>query len=62
MGCLEEYANNQVIFSQGDKSEDFFVILKGSVCVKVIKEEMGFVPVNTKVCYDGDYIGELAHF
>jgi len=38
------------------------VIIKGSVCVRVVKEELGNVPVNTRICYDGDYIGELAHF
>ena len=23
---------------------------------------MGNVPVNTRIAYDGDYIGEIAHF
>ena len=30
--------------------------------MRVVKEELGSVPVNTRIAYDGDYIGELAHF
>jgi len=59
---LKTFNKGETIFKQGDPSEDFFVIVKGSVCIKVIKDELGNVPVNTRVCYDGDYIGELAHF
>eukprot|EP00347_Sterkiella_histriomuscorum_P011112 403373711 len=62
LATLETYSKDQVIFNQGDNSEDFYVILKGSVCVRTVKEELGNVPVNTRVCYDGDYIGEIAHF
>jgi CRP-like cAMP-binding protein len=62
IGSLICYEKNQVIFKQGEKSEDFYVIIKGSVCVKTVKEELGKEPVNTRVCYDGDYVGELAHF
>lgn len=38
------------------------MIVKGSVCIRVLKEDLGKEPVNAKVCYDGDYVGELAHF
>ncbi|CDW86496.1 cyclic nucleotide-binding domain containing protein [Stylonychia lemnae] len=62
LSILRRFDKGETIFNQGDPSEDFFVIVKGSVCVRVIKEELGNVPVNTRICYDGDYIGELAHF
>ena len=38
------------------------MIIKGTVCIKVDKEELGHIPVNYRVCYDGDYFGEIAHF
>lgn len=38
------------------------MIIKGTISVQAIKDELGNVPVNLKTCYDGDYVGELAHF
>jgi hypothetical protein len=38
------------------------VIIRGTVCVKVDKEELGNIEVNSRICYDGDYCGELAHY
>jgi CRP-like cAMP-binding protein len=51
-----------VIFKQGDSSGVFYVIIKGTVCINIVKEELGFIPFNSKIAYDGDYFGELAHF
>ena len=51
-----------MVFKRGDPSNSYFVIIKGSVSITVVKEEFGNVPVIIKTCYDGDYFGELAHF
>lgn len=59
---LREYNKDEVIYRQGDSSSSYHVIVKGTVCVNVIKEELGYIPFNYKICYDGDYFGELAHF
>lgn len=51
-----------MIFKQGEVSESYYVIIRGLVGLKSTRAEFGFVPVNLKTCYDGDYFGALAHF
>ena len=57
---------NTNIFSQGDKSDGYYVIVRGTVkieqkCLKYAdKADMPAVVIRT--CYDGDQFGEVSHF
>jgi len=62
IGQWREYEAEQVIFKQGDESYSFFVVVKGSVVINCVKEELGFIPLDYKVAYDGDYFGEWIQF
>ena len=42
-----------MIFTQGEPSEAVFFILRGTVSVEVVKNDMGNFPVIIKILYDG---------
>ena len=54
------------IFNQGDRSDGYYVIIRGTVqieqkCLKYAdKADMPLVVIRT--CYDGDQFGEVSHF
>jgi CRP-like cAMP-binding protein len=51
-----------VIFSQGEICTDFFVILRGSVKVTLVKEDYGLIPIVINTIYDGREFGETNHY
>jgi len=59
---LRQYAEGEIIFSQGEASEDFFVIVRGSVQVRQKHDEFGKEEVILRSCYDGEHFGEMIHF
>lgn len=54
------------IFKQGDYSDVYFVIVKGSVKIEQsylrYKEDRDVPKIVIKSCYDGDQFGEVSHF
>lgn len=56
------YKKDEYIFKQGDNSESIFIIIRGSASSTIMNEETGNLPVINKIFYDGDYLGELAHY
>lgn len=54
------------IFSQGEKADGYYVIIRGTV--KIEQQHLRFAhkpdmpPVVIRTCYDGDQFGEVTHF
>ena len=59
---MRKFKKGDIVFKQGDVSDDYFVVVHGSVLTKANNWELGNVTVNTRMCYDGDFFGELAHY
>ena len=57
-GQLRIYKKDEVIYRQGEPSEAVFFILRGTVSVEVVKNDMGNLPVIIKILYDGQDFGE----
>lgn len=62
-GCrcdqLKVYQTGDTIFSQGEDSPQFFVILRGSTKAILLKKEYGFIPFVVNTFYDGREFGEV---
>ena len=59
---FQEFAQNQIIFNQGDFGNYMYVILKGAINIRRIRTTKDHIIQNIVVntLYDGDIFGELA--
>ena len=51
---------HSTLFRQGDKGEHMYIILKGTVNIRIISDEHGGFEVPVTTLYDGEHFGELA--
>jgi CRP-like cAMP-binding protein len=58
-GSYGFYPSNSPIFHQGDLGDSLYVILKGSVKMRVTNEEFGNTPVVLSTIFDGDHFGQI---
>ena len=60
MECQLNFVNSgERLFSQGDSSPDFYVILRGSAKAILIKKDYGNIPIAINTFYDGKEFGEV---
>ena len=58
---LRIYKKGELIYNQGDPSPYVFFILRGSVEVSVVKNDLGNLPVVIKILYEGQEFGEYVN-
>ena len=59
---LNHYKPDDEIYRQGETGDFLYIVVRGSVKVKMQNKEFGEIPLVINTLYDGDYFGELALF
>lgn len=57
---IVNYRPGEVVFSQGDKGENLYIIIKGSINIIKSSKEFGGQAIIVNSVYDGDHFGDIA--